>query len=141
MKPKILYHGSNRRIRVLIPKEPFVDLKENSMKAIFATSNKDLAIAMGLTNQKNSVSFCSRNKVLMNFVKGIPKMKYVYLHYLKSRDFKHNRNDEYISIVKVKPFKTEKFAVKDLGYLWRKSDKMELKQFLKDRNKWNAPVE
>jgi hypothetical protein len=139
MKPKILYHGSDKKIKVLEPKQPFFDLKENSMKAIFATSNKNRAIAMALTNQKKSSSFMSHNKVLINFVQGQPKMKYVYLHYLKSDNFKHNRKDEYISTKKAKPFKIEQYKVADLSHLWRKSNKKELKEFLKDRKNWRAP--
>lgn len=139
MKPKILYHGSGDKINVLEPREPFFDLKENSMKAIFATSNKDFAIAMGLTKQKYSSSFKSHNEILLNFVRGQPKMKYVYLHYLKSDKFKHNRKDEYIAFEKIKPFKIEKYKVSDLNHLWRKSNKKELKEFLKKRDKWRAP--
>jgi hypothetical protein len=139
MKPRVLYHGSNKKIITLKPKQPSFDVKENSMKAIFATSNKDLAIAMGLTTQKGSSSFASHCRLLINFVKGYPKMRYVYLHYLNSKDFKQNLGDEYISTKEVKPFKIERYKVSDLGHLWRKSNKEELKEFLKDRNNWKTP--
>jgi hypothetical protein len=137
--PRILYHGSNKKINVLKPREPSYDLKENSMKAVFATSNKNLAIAMGLTAQKGSESFGSRDKLMINFVKGYPKMKYVYLHYLNSKDFRHNRGKEYISTKEVKPFKIEKYKVSELSHIWRKSNKKELTAFLKNRTKWKTP--
>jgi len=140
MKPKVLYHGSNKKIKVLELRQPFFDLKENSMKAVFATKNKEFALAMGLTSQKNSSSFRSRNKILINFVQGQPKMKYVYLHYIKSDKFRNNGDEEYISTKKVKPFKIEKYKVSDLNYLWRKSNKKELKEFLKNRDKWHTPL-
>jgi hypothetical protein len=137
MKPRVLYHGSNKKINILEPREPHFDIKENSMKAVFATSNKNLAIGMCLTAQKGSSSFAtcnSHSQAMINFVKGYPKMKYVYLHYLNSNDFKVNKGDEYISRKEVKPFKIEKYNVSDLGHLWKKSNKKELKEFLKNRN-------
>jgi hypothetical protein len=139
MKPRILYHGSNKKISILKPRQPSLDLKENSMKAIFATSNKNLAIAMGLTAQKGTESFGSRDKLMINFVKGYPKMKYVYLHYLKFKDFKLNRGEEYISTKEVKPYKIKKYKVPELTHLWRKSNKKELKEFLKNRDRWKTP--
>ena len=138
MKHKILYHGSSKKIVILKPKQPFLDLKENSMKAVFATSNKKYAIAMGLTAQKGSSSFGSRDKLMINFVIGYPKMEYVYLHYLNPKDFKLNKGNEYISTKEVKPFKIERYNVSDLSHLWRKSNNKELKEFLKDRDKWKA---
>lgn len=139
MKPKILYHGSNKEIAILEPRKPFFDLKKNSMKAVFATSNKKLALAMGLTSQKGSESFGSHDKLMINFVKGYPKMKYICLHYLDSKHFKHNGREEYISVQKEIPLKTEKIAVAELSNLWRKSNKKELIEFLKNRNKWKTP--
>lgn len=139
MKPRILYHGSNKKISILKPRQPSFDLKENSMKAVFATSNKNLAIAMGLTAQKGTESFGSHDKMMINFVKGYPKMKYIYLHHLNPKDFKLNRNDEYISTKEVKPLKIEKYKVSDLTPIWRKSNKKELKEFLKDRDNWETP--
>lgn len=141
MKPKVLYHGSNKKIIILKPKQPSFDLKDNSMKAVFATNNKNLAIGMGLTTQKGSSSFAthSHTQAMINFVKGYPKMKHIYLHYLNSKDFKHNRGNEYISTKEVKPFKIERYNVSDLSHIWRKSNKKELKEFLKDRDKWKTP--
>lgn len=109
------------------------------MKAVFATTNKRLALAMALTAQKGSESFVSRDKLMINFVKGYPKMKYVYLHYINSKDFVHNRGQEYISKKEVKPFKIEKIAITKLSHFWRKSNKKELIEFLKNRDKWKTP--
>ena len=132
--PKVLYHGSNKQIKLLTPRKPSKDLHNNSMKAVFATNNKRTAISMGLTSGKTTSSFMGNKKI--NFVSGMPRMKYVYLHYLDSKTFKQNRLGEYISRVEVKPFKIEKYKVSGLGHLWRKSNKQELKEFLKDRAKW-----
>jgi hypothetical protein len=137
--PKILFHGSDKKINLLEPREPIKDLKENSMKAVFATDNKNLALGMALANQKYSSSFRSYDKNVINFVRGYPKMKFVYLHYLDSRDFKYNREEEFISIEKVKPLRIEKINISELNNLWRKSNKKELFEFLNDRKNWKTP--
>lgn len=134
-----LYHGTNRKLKILEPKKPAYDLKENSMKAVFATDNKKLALAMALTCQKGSESFGSHDCVKINFVKSYPKMKYVYLYYLNSKDFVKNKRREYISIKKIIPIKVERYKVSELNSLWRKSNKKELKDFLKNREKWRTP--
>ena len=134
MKPKILYHGSSKKISLLVPRQPSKDLSNNSMKAVFATNVKDRALAMGLTKTKGSLSFRGNKK--MNFVKGSPRMKHVYLHYLGSKSFKQNRPGEFISYIPVKPVKIEEYNVKNLSHLWRKSNMKELKEFLKNREKW-----
>ncbi|MBM3247155.1 NUDIX domain-containing protein [Candidatus Pacearchaeota archaeon] len=140
---KILYHGTNKPLRELEPKQPFFDLKSNSMKAIFATSYKNFALAMGLTTQKGSSSFKSHDKLKINFVKGEPKMKYVYLHYLPAESFKlikkGNNSDEWVSYKKVKPIRIEKHSTNRLYNLWRRSNEEELKEFLKNRDRWITP--
>lgn len=94
---------------------------------------------MGLTNQKGSESFISHDKIKINFVKGKPKMKYVYLYYLDSKNFKKRRKNEYVSKQSVVPIKKERFRTSKLRYLWRKSNKHELTSFLKNRDKWRTP--
>jgi hypothetical protein len=132
-KPKTLYHGSNKRINLLLPKRPIKDLPNNSMKAVFATSNKRLALSMGLTGGKTS-SFRGYKK--LNFVKGKPNIRAVYLHYLNPKYFIKNRKEEFISRIQVKPYKIEHYPLYKLSNLWRLSNKKELKEFLKDRDKW-----
>ena len=134
MKPKILYHGSNKKIKLLVPRKPHTDLPGNSQRGIYATQKKNFAISMGLTNQKYTSSFKGNKKI--NFVFGKPRMKYIYLHYVKSNNFKKIKSDEYVSYVPVKPYKIEKYKVSQLGQLWRKATRQELKEFLKDREKW-----
>jgi len=140
VKPKLLYHGSDRKLIKLNPRKPHFDLPENSMKAVFATDNKERAISMGLTNQKNSSSFSSRDRIMINFVRGKPKMKYVYLHYFKpGYHWIKNRKGEYVCYEEIKPFKIERYEVSKLDNIWRKSNKKELNEFLKNRDKWKTP--
>jgi hypothetical protein len=103
------------------------------MRAVFATDNKQLALAMGLTNQPYSSSFLTRRPLQLHFVRGTPKMKSVYLHYLRSENFTKNNKDEFIAIKPIRPFKVEIYAVSSLRHLWRKSNRKELKIFLKNR--------
>ena len=140
-KPKYLYHGSAKRIEVLEPRAPkFKDLPKNSVKAVYATHSKDLALSMGAMRTAKVSAFGNRKTFQQNVVAGWPDEKaFVYLHYLDSKNFKHNYGGEWISTKKAKPVKVEKFKVADLKHLWRKSNKKELKEYLKDREAWRAP--
>ena len=109
------------------------------MKAVFATDIKDVAIMMGMSNQKGAVSFANRDTTMLNFVRSYPKMKHIYLHYLKTDKFEKHLGHEWVSYSNVKPFKIERFKVSELRHLWRKSSKKELKEYLKNRNLWRAP--
>ncbi len=142
-KPKYLYHGSSKKIPVLEPRAPpFKDLPINSVKAVYATHSKDLALAMGAMRTAKVSAFGNRKTFQQNVVAGWPDEKaFVYLHYLDSKHFKHNYGGEWISTKKAKPVKIKKFKVADLKHLWRKSNKKELKEYLKDRNAWRAPKE
>lgn len=139
-KPKFLYHGSRNRIEVLKPRLPPKDMPHNSKKGVYATDNKNYALGMGLAS-KNSEAFRSRKTSQINFIKGPPRHKYVYLHVVDSKDFKKSFRDEYVATKAIKPVKIMRFEVAELGHLWRKSSKKELKEFLKDRDNWEASDE
>ncbi|VVB80555.1 Uncharacterised protein [uncultured archaeon] len=130
---KFLYHGSNKEIKLLIPKQPSDPKKENSLKAVYATDRKDYALAMGLTNQKGSTSFITFNPVKLHFVRGKPKMKFIYLHYLSPKNFKKNSENQYLSFKPVESILIEKYFPYELRHLWTKSNKKELNKFLKNK--------
>ena len=130
---KILYHGSDKKIPILKPRQPTDTKKENSVKAIYATDSKNMALGMALTNQEGSESFATKKPFKINFVKGEPKMKFVYLHILSKKDFKKNAPGQYLSTKSVKPLKIVRYPVHALRNLWRKSNKRELIKFLKTR--------
>ena len=110
------------------------------VKAVYATHSKDLALSMGAMRTAKVSAFGNRKTFQQNVVAGWADEKaFVYLHYLDSKNFKHNYGGEWISTKKAKPVKVEKFKVADLKHLWRKSNKKELKEYLKDREAWRAP--
>jgi hypothetical protein len=140
-KPKYLYHGSRNAIKVLEPRKPDDPDPQLSKKAVYASSGKLGAIAHGIASAK-SECFGERGNPIDCFVKGWPTKKthkYSYVHILDSKDFKHNVKNEWIATKKVKPVRIEKYVIKDLKHLWRKSSKKELKEFLKDRDAWRIP--
>jgi len=141
MKPKYVYHGSSKKIKILEPRKPDDSDPTNSKRAVYATSNKDYALGMAAMRSAPGVSgFANRKTGQQNVIEGWPNEKaVVYLHILDAKDFKRNRGDQYICEKKINPVKIEKFKVGDLKHLWRKSSKKELKEFLKDRDGWKAP--
>ncbi len=130
---KYLYHGSNKKLKLLMPSTPSDPKKQNSLNAVYATDNKDYALAMALTNQKNSTSFVTFNPLKMHFVRGSPKMKSVYLPYLPAKSFKKNALHQFISFSLIQTLKIEKHSIYELSHLWTKSTRKELKLFLKNR--------
>jgi hypothetical protein len=136
-KPKYLYHGSAKKLEALEPQKPYFDLKENSMKAVFATDSKNYALGMAAMSSGKVSSFRNHKTHQMNIVEGKPNLKsIVYLYFLNPKDFKQNIKNEYVSLKKVLPVKIEKYNVFELKHLWRKSNKKELAEFLKDRENW-----
>lgn len=136
-KPKVLYHGSDRKIKLLAPRVPRVDAEILAKNAVYATDVKEIAMGVAIANSKRSGSFGKYengiHKALFHY--GQPRMKYVYVHYLSPRDFAYNMKYEWISYKPVKPFKIEKLKVSDLGWLWRKASIKEFHEFLKEREK------
>jgi len=137
MKSKFLYHGSAKELEILKPQKPFFDLKQNSMKAVFATDSKEYALGMAAMASGKVSAFRNHKTHQMNIIKGKPNLKAtVYLYTLNSNDFKKINKNEYINTKEVKPLKIEEYKVSKLKHLWRQSDKQELKEFLKNRDKW-----
>ena len=139
-KPKYLYHGSGKKIKVLEPRKPTDSDPMHSKKGVYATSLKKVALGMAAARSAKTSAFKNRKTHVINIIEGWPDLKAtVYLHILDPKDFKQNHKDEYLSMKKVKPIKIEEHKVSDLKHLWRKSSKKELKEFLKDREAWRAP--
>jgi hypothetical protein len=140
-KPKYLYHGSGKRIEVLEPKKPDDTDPRHSKKGVYATDIKKIALGMAATRSSKTSAFKNRKTHIINIVEGWPDMKAsVYLHILDPKDFKLNAKNEYLATRKVKPIKIVEYKVKDLKHLLRKSNKRELKEFLKDRDNWTPKV-
>ena len=94
MKTKFLFHGSIRKIKgdKFIPKKP-QDLEENPdnlLYGIYATSVKEVAIAMAIISCKgvNWASLSFNKKPYGIIYKGWPHQKYIYLYRLPIKSFK-----------------------------------------------------
>ncbi len=141
---RYLYHGSGKKLKYLVPKKPVGDDDpKHSMKAIYATSKKKFALAMAASRSSADVSaFNNRKTNQQNIVEGWPDEKAtVYLYVLDIEDFEQNHKDEWIAKKRVVPVRVEEYKVKDLRHLYRRSNKAELKEWLKDRDGWVSPDE
>lgn len=147
MKIKYLYHGSARQIEgnYLLPKKAH-DLEnraENLHTAIYASSNKEISIAMAIIscNGVNLASLSFRKKPYGIIYEGWPKQKYIYLYTLPTESFIQSKRGsrQWHSLDKVKPLKVQKMEVKKYLRLIRKGTKKEIeakkkKYGIKDEN-------
>ncbi len=145
-KPKYLYHGSGRKLvgGKLIPKKAndLGNVKDNSLKGIYASSVKEQATSMAMHSCKRvSVGSLQMHKVKEKLkVKdsvvyhGWPKQKYIYLYYLSPKTFKNIPlgSPQWVSLVPTKPLKIEKLLVKDYIHLIKKATKKERATFFKE---------
>jgi|APSaa5957512535_1039671.scaffolds.fasta_scaffold151866_2 hypothetical protein len=137
---KYLYHGSGKKMEILEPRKPDDSDPSHSKKGVYATSSKKSALGFSAIRSTKTSAFRERKTGMMNVVSGKPDEKAtVYLHVLDADDFSRNHKDEFIATKKIKPIRIEEYKVKDLGHLWRKSNKKELKEFLEDRENWRVP--
>ena len=137
-KPKYVYHGSAKKLKgdKLIPKKAS-DLGEspdNSMKAVYASKNKDEAIAMGITSCKGVGGSSLRilnGKMDAIIFDGWPKQDYFYLYILPSETFEDRPkgSHQYVSLKPVKPKKIERLSVKEYIELVREASEKEKKEW------------
>ena len=139
-KLKVVYHGSPKKFkgRFLIPHKPH-DLgkrKVNVIKGIYTTDIKNSAIAMAIISAKGVVSGTLFYRKRSIIYEGWPKQKYVYLYHLPIQFFRETpkKSHQWVSVVKVKPIKTEKLKIKDYLCLIKKATKEEIHKFFKKYN-------
>jgi hypothetical protein len=121
-KPKILYHGSPRKLKgvKLNPSrgDDSEERPENNQFAVYATDRKDLAIVMAMIGCKDvmggSIDEYQEGKLNARIYGNYPSQEYIYLHFLPADTFKQTKIDkhQFVSPVPVKPIKTEKIKVK-----------------------------
>ena len=138
-KPKYLYHGSAKKIigNELKPRKAH-DLEkraENLHSAVYASSDKEISLAMAIISCKGvmSASLGFKKKPYGIIFEGWPKQNFIYLYTLLSDNFVQSKkgSKQWHSIKKVKPVKIEKIKVKDYLYLVRKTSREETKRWLK----------
>ncbi len=138
MNPKFLYHGSVREIEgeYFIPKKP-QDLEQNPDNlhvGIYATSEKEVAIAMAIISCKgvNWASLSFNKKPYGIVYEGWPNQKYIFLYTLPLETFRQSGGSgkQYVSAEPVKPKSVEKLLVQDYIHLVRKGTEEEIKKKL-----------
>ena len=146
MKPKYLYHGTSRKIRgkYLIPfKASDKSSKANSLKAVYATERKDIALGMALSSAKytKSMGNYAEKPYASAFVRGDPTkhLKQVYLCKLSSKTFeqKPKGSHQWVSLEPIKVLSIKTFKTKDLNQYWRKASDKEKKYYYRMKAKAN----
>ncbi len=138
LKPKYLYHGSPKKIigDELIPHQAH-DLEkrpENLHKAVYATSEKELAIAMAIISAEgviySSLSFGDFPPGVI--YQGWPEQEIVYLYTLPVESFEPcgPQSKQWISYQPVKPIKIEELLLEDYLHLVRKASADEAKKWI-----------
>ncbi len=144
-KINVLYHGSPRK---LVGKKlnPFYgddseERPENNLLAVYATDRKDLAIVMAMMACKDviggSIDKYKKSKLDARIYGNYPNQKLIYLHHLPVKTFKQTKIDkhQFVSLVAVKPIRTEKISVKDYNHLLRPATKDETAKWTKKYGK------
>lgn len=144
-KLTILYHGSSNKLTGdklnLSQGDDSDERPENKQFGIYATDRKDLAIVMAILGCKDviggSIDNYQQGKLNARIYGNYPKQRYIYVYYLPIETFKKTQIDkhQFVSLVAVKPIKTEKLKVTDYTHLIRKATKKETDYWIKKYGK------
>jgi hypothetical protein len=139
--PKVLYHGSPNKLKgeTLNPSygDDSEERPENNLLAVYATDLKDTAIVMAMIACKGvkggSLDGYKDGKLIARLHGNYPKQEFVHLHYLPTETFKVTKinKHQFVSLVAVKPIKTEKVKVKENTHLVRIATKEETDKWIK----------
>jgi len=94
-RPIFLYHGSARKLEELLPMKSndLKNIKDNSLKGVYASSWKKWAIIMGLLSCRGmgsgSTHITGKNKIDAVYYGKGSKQKYFYLYTFSSKGFKN----------------------------------------------------
>jgi predicted NUDIX family NTP pyrophosphohydrolase len=126
VKPPYLWHGSRDKIIGSLEPRQAVDIggaKGSNKKAVYATSNRDFAISMGMA-ERDAETFIDWSKTPRQLVvvKGkIRHGQHLYLYKLPSDTFRHESSggDEWTSMEPVTPIGVETLLVDKYLHLVR----------------------
>ncbi len=125
-KPKYLYHGSDERVDVLVPHQADDALNEaGSQYGVFATSNRDVALAFALGAVPDEAGCVTRvvrslNPVKMIFIQGRPNLGGKgYLYTVSSEGFEQVDELQWVCRESVKPLEVLEISVGDYSHLYR----------------------
>ena len=115
-----LYHGSSKKIDILIPHQAVdTGFEEGCQNAVYATSNKNMALAFALGAKPNKDGEIERVMLpesgdIMVFEKGTPNYGGKgYLYVLDKSKFKHCLGTQYVCFEEVKPIEIIEINVDD----------------------------
>lgn len=119
-----LYHGSSRKVHVLAPHQACdKEFEEGCQYAVYATSNRNMALAFALGEIPNDKGEVERVMMpeygdVMQFVKGTPNYGGKgYLYVLDKKDFHYAYGTQWICFHDVKPLSIIEIEVNDYLYL------------------------
>jgi hypothetical protein len=139
-----IYHGSSINAKILQPHQASDWLSAiGNLKGVYATSNRDLALAFSLgaiPDESGSVSRYIKGKnnepLKMVYVLGHPNFGGKgYLYVLRKENFIHLKGTIWISRTAVKPLQTIEINVDDYLHLFRYATKKEKEAILKESKK------
>jgi hypothetical protein len=130
---KYVYHGSTKKIEGHLEPRKSTDLgnkPENLHTAVYAATNRDVAIAMAILGTGN-IKGSSLLKGSAIYYAGAPdKNATVFLYVFPKDKFEPTKNPrQYISKVPVVPSRIYKIKVKDYLHLVREGTKEEKERF------------
>lgn len=119
-----LYHGSSGYFEKLIPRQAYdIGFEEGCKKAVYATSNKNMALAFALGAVPNKNGEIERVMMpefgdIMVFEKGTPNYGGKgYLYVLDKKKFQHAMGSQWVCFEEIEPIEIQEIDVDDYLYL------------------------
>lgn len=119
-----LYHGSSGYFDKLIPQQAYdIGFEEGCKKAVYATSNKNMALAFALGSVPNKNGEIERVMMpefgdIMVFEKGTPNYGGKgYLYVLDKKKFQHAMGSQWVCFEEIEPIEIQEIEVDDYLYL------------------------
>lgn len=123
---EVLYHGSSNYFDVLIPHQAYdIGFEAGCKNAVYATSNKNMALAFALGAIPNQAGEIERVMMpefgdIMVFQKGTPNYGGKgYLYVLDKKDFQHAMGTQWVCFHNVKPIEIVEIEVNEYLHLCR----------------------
>jgi len=144
-RPQYLYHGGSEKVDVLMPHQADDWRCEQGCHfGVYATSNRDVALAFVLGGVPDETGTCSRvireqdrNPLRMVFVRGHPNFGGKgYLYKLSSEGFRHVGGDQWVCERPVTPVEITEIEVDDHLHLFRYAaeyERAEIERELEER--------
>lgn len=140
-KPKYLYHGSSERVDVLMPHQAHDSIHEaGSQYGVFATSNRDVALAFALGAMPDETGGVTRvirpqdlNQVKMVFVQGHPNFGGKgYLYIVSSEGFEQVDKLQWVCREPVTPMEILEINADDHLHLFRYATEEEKREIWRE---------